>query len=154
MTSGADDALFGQDGTGPSVDGPAGFLHAETPAMAPADAEAVVRPVTAAPGWITGKPAPPWPPPDAASPLARPVSPARPALPVHRKAPGSPPTRPFPSPGPPPRPRVVEDPGILGLSRRARGRLGSRVFTWFFVLVFALIVVQMVASLVSIVDPW
>jgi hypothetical protein len=51
----------------------------------------------------------------------------------------------------PPRPRVVEDPGILGISRRARGRVGSRVFTWFFVFVYALIVVQMI---VAILDPW
>ncbi len=59
--------------------------------------------------------------------------------------------RPVIIPGAPPRPRIVEEPGILGLSRRTRGRFGSRVFTLFFVLVFALIVVQMV---VSILYPW
>ena len=42
------------------------------------------------------------------------------------------------------RPRVVEEPGILGLSRLTRGRVGSRLFTLFFVAVFALIAVQTV----------
>jgi predicted nucleic acid-binding Zn ribbon protein len=51
----------------------------------------------------------------------------------------------------PARPRIADEPGILGLSRRSRGRLGSRMFTWFFVLVFALILVQMV---MSILYPW
>ena len=31
------------------------------------------------------------------------------------------------------RPRIVEDPVILGLTRVSRSRLGSRLFTWFFV---------------------
>ena len=51
----------------------------------------------------------------------------------------------------PPRPRIVAEPSILGLSRLTRGRFGSRVFTLFFVFVFTLIVVQMIAS---ILDPW
>ncbi|HLU58827.1 MAG TPA: hypothetical protein VKZ81_25480 [Pseudonocardia sp.] len=53
---------------------------------------------------------------------------------------------------PPPRPRVVEDPGILGLSRRARGRWGSRLFNAFFVLVFAVILIQMVSAILE--NPW
>lgn len=48
----------------------------------------------------------------------------------------------------PARPRVVEEPGILGLSRLTRGRVGSRLFTLFFVAVFALIFVQMLVTLV------
>lgn len=45
------------------------------------------------------------------------------------------------------RPRVVEDTGILGLSRLTRGRVGSRLFTLFFVAVFTLIALQMVLEL-------
>lgn len=48
-----------------------------------------------------------------------------------------------------PRPRVVDEPGILGLSRHSRGRLGSRLFTWFFVLVFSLILIQLVVALLA-----
>jgi hypothetical protein len=73
-----------------------------------------------------------------------------PAIPPQRRSP-VPPGRTAPLAGPPARPRIVEDPGILGLSRRSRSRVGSLLFTWFFVLVFTLIVVQMVASLL---DPW
>ncbi len=63
------------------------------------------------------------------------------------------PRRPLSGPGParrdavPARPRIVDEPGILGLSRLSRGRFGSRVFTWFFVLVFALILAQMIMSI-------
>jgi hypothetical protein len=66
------------------------------------------------------------------------------------------PSRPADVPGPLPpvpprraRPRIVDDTVILGLTRHSRSRLGSRVFTLFFVFVFALIVVQMIASLLS-----
>jgi len=58
-------------------------------------------------------------------------------------------TRPVQPPRVEARPRVVEDPGILGLSRRARSRFGSRLFTLFFVLVFAVILIQLVVSLLS-----
>lgn len=47
------------------------------------------------------------------------------------------------------RPRVVDEPGIIGLSRRSRSRLGSRLFTVFFVLVFAVIVIQMFVALLQ-----
>jgi hypothetical protein len=57
--------------------------------------------------------------------------------------------RPALPPGPPPRPPIVDDPGIWGLSRVARSRIGSRLFTWFFVLVFTVIVVQMVAAMID-----
>lgn len=47
------------------------------------------------------------------------------------------------------RPRVVDDLALLGLSRASRGRVGSRVFTGFFVFVFVLIAVQMIVALVT-----
>lgn len=52
-------------------------------------------------------------------------------------------------PRPHARPRIVDDPAILGLSRVSRGRVGSRLFTWFFVFVFTLIAVQMVVSILT-----
>jgi hypothetical protein len=61
------------------------------------------------------------------------------------------PAPPWP-PGPPPRPRIVEEPAILGLSRLTRGRLGSRLFNAFFLLVFALIIVQMISAILE--NPW
>lgn len=70
------------------------------------------------------------------APVARPVAATRP-MPVSPVGSGSPPS-PYRA-----RPRVVEEPGILGLSRLARSRLGSRLFTLFFAAVFALILVQM-----------
>jgi hypothetical protein len=54
--------------------------------------------------------------------------------------------------GPPPRPRIVDEPGILGLSRLTRGRFGSRLFNWFFVLVFAVILIQMISAILE--NPW
>ena len=47
------------------------------------------------------------------------------------------------------RPPVVDELAVLGFSRHLRSRVGARLFTWFFVLVFALILVQMVASLLD-----
>ena len=52
-------------------------------------------------------------------------------------------------PRPDARPRIVEDPAILGLSRVSRSRLGSRLFTLFFVFVYALILVQLIVSLLQ-----
>lgn len=48
------------------------------------------------------------------------------------------------------RPRVVEDPGILGLSRRTRSRFGSRLFTLFFAFVYALILIQLLVTLLQV----
>lgn len=45
------------------------------------------------------------------------------------------------------RPPVEPEPSILGLSRLARGRVGSRLFTLFFVFVYALIAVQLLVAL-------
>ncbi len=49
----------------------------------------------------------------------------------------------------PDRPPIGEEPAILGLSRLSRGRLGSRLFTWFFVLVFAVILIQLIVVLLN-----
>jgi hypothetical protein len=85
---------------------------------------------------------------DAAVPRQRAAGTA--GSPAARKpGPGTPPRRPRLPPGPPPRPRVVDEPGILGLSRLTRSRFGSRLFTWFFVLVFAVIVVQMISAILD-----
>lgn len=46
------------------------------------------------------------------------------------------------------RPPVVDGPHILGLSRRTRGRWGSRLFALFFVAVYALILGHLVFTLV------
>lgn len=46
------------------------------------------------------------------------------------------------------RPPVVDGPHILGLSRRTRGRWGSRMFTLLFVAVYALILGHLVFTLV------
>ncbi len=72
-------------------------------------------------------------------------------------APDAPPAVPQPrdSPwrlDPPPRPRIADEPGILGLSRLTRGRFGSRLFNWFFVLVFAVILIQMISAILE--NPW
>ena len=53
-------------------------------------------------------------------------------------------------PRPAARPRIEEEPGILGFSRRSHSRIGSRLFTWFFVFVFTLILVQLI---VALLDP-
>ena len=47
------------------------------------------------------------------------------------------------------RPPVVAEPSILGISRHSRSRLGSRLFTWFFVVVYAVILVQMIVALLA-----
>ena len=52
-------------------------------------------------------------------------------------------------PRPEARPRIADEPGILGLSRVSRSRFGARLFTWFFVFVFTLIVVQMIVALLT-----
>lgn len=47
------------------------------------------------------------------------------------------------------RPRIEDDPGLLGITRRSHSRLGSRLFTLFFVFVFLLILVQLVVVLLD-----
>lgn len=69
-----------------------------------------------------------------------------------------PPLDPSPRPdhvtAPPPprldaRPRIVEDPVILGLTRVSRSRLGSRLFMLFFVFVYVVILAQLIVSLLQ-----
>jgi hypothetical protein len=52
-------------------------------------------------------------------------------------------------PRPDARPRIVQDPVILGLTRHSRSKLGSRLFTWFFVFVYLLILVQLIWSILQ-----
>lgn len=54
------------------------------------------------------------------------------------------PTGPLPA-----RPRIEDDPGLLGITRRSNSRIGSRLFTMFFVFVFVLILLQMVVALLD-----
>lgn len=88
-------------------------------------------------------------PPRQADPTAaaRPAVERRPPAPPPAAAPQGPlvlrPTRPAA------RPTVVDELAILGLSRRSRSRRGSRLFTAFFVFVFAVILVQMVVELLT-----
>jgi hypothetical protein len=86
---------------------------------------------------------------DAGVPRTR-VAPADGSPANHRPGSGIPPPRTaHRPPGPPPRPRIVDEPGILGLSRLTRGRFGSRLFNLFFLLVFTVILIQMVSSILD-----
>ena len=80
-----------------------------------------------------------------ASPVARKPGPPRPDAVSQPWVPRRPPVQ-------PPRPRIVDEPGILGLSRLARSRFGTRLFNLFFLLVFTLIVVQMIYAILD--NPW
>jgi hypothetical protein len=99
-------------------------------------------------------PSPPAPaePATSAGPAGRPARPR--AVPARTEPvrPGSPAAR-APVYGRrehlPTRPRIEQEPSILGLSRHSRSRIGSRAFTLFFVFVFALILVQLVVTLLS-----
>jgi len=48
------------------------------------------------------------------------------------------------------RPPIGAEPAIVGLSRISRGRLGSRLFALFFVLVFTVIGIQLVVALLKL----
>lgn len=80
-------------------------------------------------------------------------SPAIPAPPAPSPAPSAAPEAPVPHlrlpPRPDARPRIVQDPVILGLTRHSRSRLGTRLFTWFFVFVYLVILVQLIWSLLQ-----
>jgi hypothetical protein len=97
-------------------------------------------------------PRPPEPavPPSPRPPLRTPLVP-RPPLPAPRRPHGvvrSGPVVPNASDARAARPRVEPDPSLFGFARHTRGRLGARVYTLFFMLVFALIIVQTIASIV------
>ena len=121
-----------------AIDGPAAAVPISGPR--PSGGTAVLDDAVAPP-WLRMPPARRMA--DAA--LARTPAPERPAAPVtERTARRATVHRP---PVHSARPPVVEEPGILGLSRLTRGRVGSRLFTLFFVAVFTLIAVQMVLEL-------
>lgn len=163
MTTGAGDPLFGRDGTDgagvgplpgfelpvvrlPSV-GPDGEIRGLDDFDADLEAGPAVRPVGSPEAFRSAAPGGPLA--DASSAPGAPVPPGAPALgPVPWSVPDRAPGSGVP-PRPPARPPVVDEPGILGLSRRSRSRLGSRLFTAFFVLVFAVILVQMIVALLT-----
>jgi hypothetical protein len=111
------------------------------------------RPVAAEPGDRPGPPAPRTPepavPPSPRPPLRTPPVP-RPPLPSPRRPPvvRTGPVVPNAADSRASRPRVDPDPSLFGFARHTRGRIGARLFTLFFVLVFALILVQTIASIV------
>ena len=49
----------------------------------------------------------------------------------------------------PARPPIVDESALFGLSRRSRGRVGSLVFTLFFVFVYAVIALQLIVALLG-----
>lgn len=49
----------------------------------------------------------------------------------------------------PARPRIEDDSGLLGITRRSNSHVGSRLFTLFFVFVFVVIAVQLVVALLE-----
>jgi hypothetical protein len=121
-----------------------------------AEAEAVrpgrERPEPAAEATPTHRPARPEGPPQG---LRSPVEPRNgmPAGPAPFQRPAGPlpppPRRPPNRFSVPARPPVVDESAILGLTRRSRGRVGSRVFLLFFVFVYAVIVLQLIAVLLG-----
>ena len=68
---------------------------------------------------------------------------------AHSVTPASSAAHPPSPPRPDARPRIVQDPVILGLTRHSRSKLGSRLFALFFVFVYALILVQLIWSLLQ-----
>jgi hypothetical protein len=140
MAAEADDALFQRGGiSGPAASGAWRMSQ-------------VVPPVSRAPGAATkaspDRPVVPTPRP--------PIKAWREDLFTGRRRPdalGATPDQCRPQPGLesdselPPRPRIVDDLSIFGLSRWSRGRVGSRVFTVFFVVVYALILLNLIHSL-------
>jgi hypothetical protein len=77
-----------------------------------------------------------------------PASPRGAGVPRGPSQPGRPPGQAGPY-QPEARPPVVDELAVLGFSRHLRSRIGMRLFTWFFVLVFALIIVQLISSLLD-----
>ncbi|MET0190597.1 MAG: hypothetical protein ABW212_16455 [Pseudonocardia sediminis] len=121
---------------------------APLPAEPPASAGSTAAPAEA---LATAPPTPPAPrrpespvPPAPRAPVPVPPMP-RPPLPAPRRPYGGIPQASDPRA---PRPRVEPDPSLFGFARRTRSRRGSRMFWLFFALVFAVIVIQTVASIV------
>lgn len=192
MTTGAGDALFGQDGTGGDIGPLPGFElpvvrlpiigpDGEITGLDDFDRDLDAGPATTAPPAAAPAPAGSGAYPPPAGPTTERPAPGRTEAPAPIAHPAGattapavgPPRGPVPPPiggrggtgqGRPPgapqpvaqqprypvaRPTVVDEPGILGLSRRSRSRWGSRLFTAFFVFVFAVILIQMIAALLA-----
>lgn len=128
MTAGVEDEPVDEDvadvttGSGPATVAPAA-LRPESPITVE---QAYLAKLRAAGDGVepAGPVSAPWPPP-----IAPRVLPTPPRLPA--------------------RPRVEPETGILGLSRHTRSRRGARLFNLFFVCVFALILVQLIVSLLQ-----
>ncbi|TCK27845.1 hypothetical protein [Pseudonocardia endophytica] len=140
----ADDGVPGASGEKGAEPEDVPVAVVDTPEPATADDE---------PGRSPGPPAPRTPepavPPSPRTPLRTPLVP-RPPLPSPRRPPvvRTGPVVPNAADARASRPRVEPDPSLFGFARHTRSRLGARVFTLFFVLVFALILVQTIASIV------
>ena len=93
----------------------------------------------AAPNFVLQATRPSWAADPPTPPSGAPTTPS-----ARRTASGAP----LP-PRPDARPRIVQDPVIIGLTRVSRSRLGSRLFTWFFVFVYLVIIIQLVWSILQ-----
>ena len=117
---------------------PSGAAPAPPPPAAPPSA---APPADAAPNFVLQETRPSWAADPPTPPSGAPTTPS-----ARRTASG--PARPLP-PRPDARPRIVQDPVIIGLTRVSRSMLGSRLFTWFFVFVYLVILIQLVWSILQ-----
>ena len=115
---------------------PPGAAPAPPPPAAPPSA---APPADAAPNFVLQETRPSWAADPPTPPSGAPTTPS-----ARRTASGAP----LP-PRPDARPRIVQDPVIIGLTRVSRSRLGSRLFTWFFVFVYLVILIQLVWSILQ-----
>ena len=115
---------------------PPGVASAPPPPAAPPSA---APPADAAPNFVLQAARSSWAADPPTPPSGAPTTPS-----ARRTASGAP----LP-PRPDARPRIVQDPVIIGLTRVSRSRLGSRLFTWFFVFVYLVIIVQLVWSILQ-----
>ena len=115
---------------------PPGAASAPPPPAAPPSA---APPADAAPNFVLQETRPSWAADPPTPPSGAPTTPS-----ARRTASGAP----LP-PRPDARPRIVQDPVIIGLTRVSRSRLGSRLFTWFFVFVYLVIIIQLVWSILQ-----
>jgi len=115
---------------------PPGAAPAPPPPAAPPSA---APPADAAPNFVLQETRPSWAADPPTPPSGAPTTPS-----ARRTASGAP----LP-PRPDARPRIVQDPVIIGLTRVSSSRLGSRLFTWFFVFVYLVIIIQLVWSILQ-----
>ena len=115
---------------------PSGAASTSPPPAAPPSAAPAAD---AAPNFVLQATRPSWAADPPTPPSGAPTTPS-----ARRTASGAP----LP-PRPDARPRIVQDPVIIGLTRVSRSRLGSRLFTWFFVFVYLVIIIQLVWSILQ-----